>query len=46
MSQFPKGTSKRRTGQVEGETKEQWMLMFKFLAGHVKKKETGVENSG
>jgi len=47
LSQFPKGTSERWdriAGKVEGKTKEQCMLRFKFLAEQVKKKKAGVEN--
>ena len=47
LSQFPKGTNERWdriAGKVEGKTKEQCMLRFKFLAEQVKKKKAGVEN--
>ena len=45
LSQFPKGTSERWeriAGKVEGKSKEQCMLRFKFLAEQIKnkKKET------
>ena len=42
LSQFPKGTSERWeriAGKVEGKTKEQCMLRFKFLAEQIKKKK-------
>jgi len=47
LSQYPKGTSERWdriAGKVEGKTKEQCMLRFKFLAEQVKKKKAGIEN--
>jgi len=47
LSQFPKGTSERWdriAGKVEGKTKEQCMLRFKFLAEQIKKKKAGAEN--
>eukprot|EP00092_Neocalanus_flemingeri_P004320 GFUD01004644.1.p1 GENE.GFUD01004644.1~~GFUD01004644.1.p1 ORF type:complete len:509 (-),score=206.05 GFUD01004644.1:166-1530(-) len=46
LSQFPKGTSERWdriAGKVEGKTKEQCVLRFKFLAEQVKKKKAGAE---
>ena len=42
LSQFPKGTSERWeriAGKVEGKSKEQCMLRFKFLAEQIKKKK-------
>ena len=47
LSQFPKGTSERWdriAGKVDGKTKEQCMLRFKFLAEQVKKKKAEAEN--
>jgi len=47
LSQFPKGTSERWdriAGKVDGKTKEQCMLRFKFLAEQVKKKKAESEN--
>merc|ERR1712079_387743 len=41
LSQYPKGTSERWeriAGKVEGKSKEQCMLRFKFLAEQIKKK--------
>ena len=42
LSQYPKGTSERWeriAGKVEGKSKEQCMLRFKFLAEQIKKKK-------
>ena len=44
LSQFPKGTSERWeriAGKVEGKSKEQCMMRFKFLAEQIKKKKEG-----
>ena len=42
LSQFPKGTNERWeriAGRVEGKSKEQCMMRFKFLAEQIKKKK-------
>ena len=44
LSQFPKGTNERWeriAGKVEGKSKEQCMMRFKFLAEQIKKKKEG-----
>ena len=44
LSSFPKGTNERWeriAGKVEGKSKEQCMLRFKFLAEQIKKKKEG-----
>merc|ERR1711915_1149412 len=47
LSQFPKGTNERWeriSGKVEGKSKEQCMLRFKYLAEQIKKKKAEAEN--
>ena len=47
LSQFPKGTNERWeriSGKVEGKSKEQCMMRFKFLAEQIKKKKETSES--